>query len=87
MSVFYSKDNFMIDTLVGNLCVRSIFDMGFEQCYTMSPKLHNHSYYELLYAADGTFYVKLSDGNSIQLNEGDFCFIPHNIYHSTISDS
>ena len=83
MSIFSSKDNLMFDTSVSDLCVRSILDMGFELCFEMSPTLHNHSYYELLFAAEGSFFIRLSDGSKINLDEGDFCLIPPSVYHST----
>ncbi len=83
MSIFSDNEYMMFENSIGDLHLCSVPDRGFYQSFGMSPELHAHSYYEILFSTQGGFFVDLSDGTVIDVSMGDLCLIPPGQYHGT----
>ncbi|MBR2353495.1 MAG: helix-turn-helix domain-containing protein [Clostridia bacterium] len=73
----------IFENSIGDLRISSIADQGFYKHYAMSPELHTHSYYEILFSLEGGFFLNLSDGMGREIPVGSFCLIPPGMYHGT----
>lgn len=49
----------------------------------MSPALHSHSYYEILYPWEDGFFLDLANGEVREVHMGELCLIPFGVYHGT----
>lgn len=77
----------VFENSIADLKISSILDQGFFQMFGMSPELHSHSYYELLFPADGGFGIELTQREQKRVDKGFFCLIPPGIYHGTYPTS
>lgn len=87
MNVFSDNEYIMFENSIGDLHLCSVPDRGFYQSFGMSPKLHAHSYYEILFSTQGEFFVDTSDGTVMEVGVGDLCLIPPGHYHGTRAGS
>ncbi len=75
----------LMENTIGDLKISTVLDQGFFQMFGMSPELHSHSYYELLFPLDDGLGVELAQGEIKRVETGTFCLIPPGIYHGTRS--
>ena len=78
-----TRENLILENSIGDLKINSIADRGFCEAFVMSPELHSHSYYEVLLALDGDFFLNLADGKRMKIRRGNFCLISPGLYHGT----
>ena len=77
------EEYLILENSMGDLRINSVADRGFYEEFNMSPELHVHSYYEILFSLCGSFLLNFSDGNKRELRGGDLCLIPPGVYHGT----
>lgn len=83
MGIFENNLYPILETVIGDLKINSVFDRGFLNVFGMFPELHTHSYYELLFAVDDGFFVELEKSDSLYVESGGFCLIPPEFFHGT----
>lgn len=84
MNQYQPTEYSIIDLRLGDLCIHTVPDKGFYRQYDMSPQLHAHSYYELLFSIEDGFLLDFSEmGEGMTLCVGELCLVPPGIYHGT----
>ena len=76
-------NNRVIESEIGDVHFSTILDQGFVEVYEMSPELHCHGYFEILYAIEDGFYLDTSDGAADMIDPSVICLVPPGIYHGT----
>ncbi len=77
------RENLILEISMGDLKINSVADKGFYENFNMSPELHAHSYYEILFSVEGGFLLSLADGTCVEIQKENFCLIPPGVYHGT----
>lgn len=77
------KQPLVLLTKIEDIKIRSILDMGFFREFEMSPEIHSHAYYELLFALNEGLRVELPDRGAVNVEAGTCCLIPPGMYHAT----
>ena len=73
----------VMHTKIEDMNISSVLDKGFGGDFEISPELHSHTFFELLFALEGNLQIELLNGERISVPENNFCLIPPMIYHST----
>lgn len=70
-------------TKIEDMKISSVLDKGFFGGFETSPEMHSHTFFELLFALEGTLRIQLLNGKILSVPEKSFCLIRPTVYHST----